>query len=139
MGEPESLPTEVINLTLKAPQDTGVQDLALHTEEAMVDHPHDAEPECQADKKHIRAYFLNHLLKPRVSRVIVDGFQRGSPSTDSSGELKALEVKSNQAQRFSGSWVYGPEYGLSSGPALHAFGSRGLGVSTFRGTRDGHK
>ncbi|PKI60627.1 hypothetical protein CRG98_018977 [Punica granatum] len=27
--------------------------------------------------------------------------------------------------------VYGPECGLSSGPALRAFGSRGLGVSTF--------
>ncbi|PKI70489.1 hypothetical protein CRG98_009123 [Punica granatum] len=27
--------------------------------------------------------------------------------------------------------LYGPECGLSSGPALRAFGSRGLGVSTF--------
>ncbi|PKI35884.1 hypothetical protein CRG98_043724 [Punica granatum] len=29
--------------------------------------------------------------------------------------------------------LYGPECGLSSGPALRAFGSRGLGVSTSRG------
>ncbi|PKI53838.1 hypothetical protein CRG98_025779 [Punica granatum] len=27
--------------------------------------------------------------------------------------------------------LYEPECGLSSGPALRAFGSRGLGVSTF--------
>ncbi|PKI70485.1 hypothetical protein CRG98_009119 [Punica granatum] len=27
--------------------------------------------------------------------------------------------------------LYGPECGLSSGPALRAFGSRDLGVSTF--------
>ncbi|PKI70941.1 hypothetical protein CRG98_008674 [Punica granatum] len=27
--------------------------------------------------------------------------------------------------------LYGPKCGLSSGPALRAFGSRGLGVSTF--------
>ncbi|PKI72885.1 hypothetical protein CRG98_006753 [Punica granatum] len=30
-----------------------------------------------------------------------------------------------------GSLVYGPECGLSSGPTLRAFGSRGLGVATF--------
>ncbi|PKI58409.1 hypothetical protein CRG98_021167 [Punica granatum] len=33
---------------------------------------------------------------------------------------------------------YGPECGLSTGPALRAFGSRGLGASTSPRMRDGH-
>ncbi|PKI63996.1 hypothetical protein CRG98_015609 [Punica granatum] len=60
---------------------------------------------------------------------------RNPPVKPDSAQLWNAGLKSSNVKTKLGNGlrrgVYGPECGLSSGPALRAFGSRGLGVSTF--------